>query len=213
MTWQEVHRIRVFGEPIETPRPRHRIVITTAFMDWWEERHESELSKADVIKMLFVQTYMPDKADAWKKTIRYHSTYAAAQGQVEGPVRVDIEFIMPRPKGQYGTGRNEGMIKASSPDWHEPVPDLDNLVKTVLDALSPVSKRATEKLKPEQRSDPVYNFAGLWRNDSHVCKGLVEKRLHRQREFPGAIIIVSRLEPPTRGSSYLLDHKSGKAVS
>lgn len=196
MTWQEVHRIRVFGDPIETPRPRHRIVNTIAFSDWWDEGcPRGDLKMMDVIKMLFVQTYMPSKADAWKKTIRFHSTHSAAQGRIEGPIRVDIEFIMPRPKNHYGTGRNEGLIKASSPDWPEPVPDKDNLEKTVFDALSPISTRAAEKLRPEQRSDPVYNFSGLWRNDSQVCSGLVEKRYHRHTELPGAIVVVSRLEP------------------
>lgn len=193
MPWSEVHRIRVFGEPIETPRPRHRIVNTREFADWWEsDCPKNDIKMLDVLKMLFVQTYMPSKADAWKKTIRFHASHYLGEGQIEGPIRVDAELIIPRPKFHMGTGRNEGKIKPSAAHWHTPTPDKDNLEKTILDALSPTSTVAAKRLKPTQINDPVYNFPGLWRNDSQVCSGLVEKRYHRQEEQPGAIIVVSK---------------------
>lgn len=197
MTWHEVHRIRVFGEPIETARPRHRIVLTREFSDWWDNGCPKENFKIlNVLKMLFVHTYMPSKADAWKKTIRYHAAGLLKTCQIEGPIRVDLEIIMPRPKFHYGTGRNKGKIKPRHASdlgtWHTPTPDRDNLDKTILDALSPTPTATVKRLKPEQQNDPVYNFPGLWRNDSQVCSGLVEKRYHRQGEELGAIIVVSR---------------------
>ena len=201
MSWQEVHTIRVFGDPIETPRPRHRIVITIAFSDWWDEGcPQDELKMMEAIKMLFVQTYMPSKSDAWKKTIRYHSMHCAKQGQIEGPIRVDQEIIMPRPQFHFGTGRNEGKIKPKHTSdlgtWHTPTPDTDNLMKTILDALSPTGTLSAKRLKPTQQTDPVYNFPGLWKNDSQVCSGLMEKRYHKQGELPGAIIKISDWQEP-----------------
>ena len=193
MTWAEVYRIRVFGEPVETPRPRHRIVATREFMDWFLERACSDMYKDDVLKLLFVQTYVPNKADAWKRTVRYHTLpWMEDQPPIEGPVRVDVEFILPRPKSHFGTGRNVAKIKGSSPHLHGVIPDKDNLEKTVLDALSATPTVTRKKLPPKHANDPVYNFPGIWRNDGQVCSGLVEKRYHHTMEEPGAIIVVSR---------------------
>lgn len=182
--WDEIYRIRVFGDPVETPRPRHRIV-----------------GKGD---NRWVHTYVPSKADAWKRTVRYHVLPCMANGQpIEGPVRVDIELIMPRPASHFGTGRNASKIKSSSPCLHHVAPDKDNLEKAVLDALSATPTVVRKKLSPKHRDDPVYDFPGIWRNDSQVCCGLVEKRYHRQMEEPGAIIVVSRWieQNELRGSS------------
>lgn len=193
MGWNEVYRIRVFGEPVETPRPRHRIVATQDFRAWRDDPDASLVKMDDVLKMLFVQTYVPSKADAWKRTVRYHALpWMKDQPSIDGPVRVDIEFVMPRPKAHYGTGRNAGKIKPSSPQLHGSIPDKDNLEKTVLDALSATPTVTRKKLPPKHANDPVYNFPGIWRNDGQVCSGLVEKRYHRHMEEPGAIIIVSR---------------------
>lgn len=193
MGWNEVYRIRVFGDPVETPRPRHRIVAKPEFREWCDKPGQSLVKLGDVLKMLWVQTYVPSKADAWKRTVRYHVLPWMADSQtIDGPVRVDIEFIMPRPKGHYGTGRNAGKIKASSPHLHSSIPDKDNLEKAVLDALSATPKVVREKLSPKHRDDPVYDFPGIWRNDGQVCSGLVEKRYHRTMEEPGAMIVVWR---------------------
>ena len=193
MTWEEVYRFRVFGDPVETPRPRHRIVATQDFRAWRDDPEGSLVKMDDVIKMLFVQTYVPSKADAWKRTVRYHALpWFEGSHPIEGPVRVDIEFIMPRPKSHYGTGRNAGKIKASSPHLHSGVPDKDNLEKTVLDALSATPTVVRKKLPSKHAHDPVYNFPGIWRNDGQVCSGLVEKRYHRHMEEAGAMIAVFR---------------------
>ena len=192
MSWEEVYRIRVFGEPVETPRPRHTIMPTSQFSEWRDSDNASEISTKDVLKLLWVHTYVPSKADAWKRTVRYHALpWMKDQPPIEGPIRVDIYFIMPRPKGHFGTGRNAGKIKPSSPHLHSTIPDKDNLEKTVLDALSATPTVTRKKLPPKHANDPVYNFRGIWRNDGQVCSGLVEKRYHRAMEEPGAMIVVS----------------------
>ena len=193
MSWEEVYHVRVFGEPVETPRPRHRIVAQPEFREWCDNPGQSLVKLNDVLKMLFVQTYVPNKADAWKRTVRYHFLpWMEEQQPIEGPVRVDIEFILPRPKSHFGTGRNAATIKPSSPTRHHVAPDKDNFEKAVLDALSATPTVTRKKLPPKHANDPVYNFTGIWRNDGQVCSGLVEKRYHRHMEEPGAIIAVSR---------------------
>lgn len=52
-----------------------------------------------------------------------------------GPVQVLIRFILPRPKGHFGTGRNAGIVKASAPAFPATRPDLDKLERATLDAL------------------------------------------------------------------------------
>ena len=55
---------------------------------------------------------------------------------VSGALKVTLEFTMPRPKSHFGTGRNAGKLKNSAPKHHLHTPDLDNLVKFVLDAMN-----------------------------------------------------------------------------
>lgn len=51
-------------------------------------------------------------------------------------IKVKIMFYMPRPKSHYGTGKNSGTLKKNAPTFHIKKPDIDNLVKFVLDALN-----------------------------------------------------------------------------
>lgn len=54
-----------------------------------------------------------------------------------GPVRLDVQVILPRPLGHYGTGRNAGQLKPSAPA--RPIGrkgDWDNFGKLVSDALN-----------------------------------------------------------------------------
>lgn len=69
--------------------------------------------------------------------------YLIAQQQAppepfEGPLKVDITFYFSRPKSHYGTGKNAGVLKKTAPYHHITKPDIDNLRKLVMDALSGV---------------------------------------------------------------------------
>jgi len=102
----------VEGTPIAQPRQRHRNAGR------------------------FIQSYTPatHPVTAWKHAIK--TTYLSDKGRVtlnEGkPLVANIQFIMPRPKDHY---RANGTIKGNRPYWHTSKPDLDNLAKSVLDAL------------------------------------------------------------------------------
>jgi Holliday junction resolvase RusA-like endonuclease len=60
---------------------------------------------------------------------------------IQGPVHLRINFYFPRPKGHYGTGKNAGDLKKSAPTFHTIRPDIDKLVRSVLDALTGVCWR------------------------------------------------------------------------
>jgi Holliday junction resolvase RusA-like endonuclease len=60
---------------------------------------------------------------------------------VEGPVALGLTFTMRRPLAHYGTGRNARQVRPSAPWYVSTRPDLDKLVRGVLDALSGVGYR------------------------------------------------------------------------
>ena len=85
----------------------------------------------------------------WASSIAYTAMQAMEfKKPTSGPVSVSLTFYMPRPKGHYGSGRNSALVKESAPNHHITKPDLDKLIRCVLDALTGV----------------------VWNDDSHVCQ-------------------------------------------
>lgn len=54
----------------------------------------------------------------------------------DSPIRIVIKFVFKRPKSHYGTGKNILKLKEIAPDKHINKPDIDNLLKFVMDALN-----------------------------------------------------------------------------
>lgn len=142
----------IHGEPIPAPRPRGRLVKPKGGKP-------------------FIHIYTPPDDEAWKKAIAL-AAWKAVGTTLDGPTRVDIEFLMPRPLHHFGTGRNASTLKPGAPHWHTVRPDRDNLDKAVLDALT---------------------AAGVFGDDCCVCDGQILKRYPRPGEVPGAIIRLSSL--------------------
>lgn len=57
-------------------------------------------------------------------------------GPIMGPAYVWARFYFARPKGHYGTGRNEGKIKSTAPLAYTSMPDADKLQRALGDALA-----------------------------------------------------------------------------
>lgn len=80
--------------------------------------------------------------DNEKELHSYRERVAMASAGVQiithGAVEVDLQFVMPRPDGHWGTGRNAGKLKASAPHWHAVTPDLDKLERATLDGMTSV---------------------------------------------------------------------------
>lgn len=80
--------------------------------------------------------YNPPDADQWKRDVGAAARpYAPLTPFVE-PVHLELQFYFPRPKGHYGSGKNAGKLKDSSPKFHQVKPDVENAVKAVMDALT-----------------------------------------------------------------------------
>jgi len=90
------------------------------------------------------------------------------------PLSVSAVFRFPRPQGHYGTGRNAGQLKKSSPMQHFVKPDLDKLGRSVGDAL-------------EQ--------GGIVKGDQQVAEWHLQKRYCTPSETPGVLITLVPLQP------------------
>ncbi len=51
-------------------------------------------------------------------------------------VQVTVKFTLPRPQGHYGTGSHATTIRPSAPRWPHRKPDLDKLIRAVLDGIT-----------------------------------------------------------------------------
>jgi Holliday junction resolvase RusA-like endonuclease len=59
----------------------------------------------------------------------------------EGPLILTISIYRSRPKGHYGTGRNEGCLRMSAPFYPTTQPDTTKLVRGIEDAMTGVVYR------------------------------------------------------------------------
>jgi crossover junction endodeoxyribonuclease RusA len=87
---------------------------------------------------------------------------------LEGPAHVRVRFVLPRPKSHR---RASGELKPNAPRYPSSKPDVDKLLRAILDALTGV----------------------LWRDDSQVAVVEAVKDYGTGDEAPGAHVSVSAL--------------------
>lgn len=109
-----------------------------------------------------------EKQKPWASAITLTAMERGVKGTL-APVRVSLAFSMPRLKSHYGTGKNSTSIKPNAPNKHTSKPDLDKLIRCVLDALTGVA----------------------WHDDSQVVEVSASKYY---RDDPGVIITLETLE-------------------
>jgi crossover junction endodeoxyribonuclease RusA len=62
----------------------------------------------------------------------------AGRPLLAGPLCLVADFLYPRPRSHYGTGRNVGRLKPHAPTYKASAPDVDKTVRAICDALSGV---------------------------------------------------------------------------
>jgi Holliday junction resolvase RusA-like endonuclease len=102
--------------------------------------------------------YNPSSADAWKEQVKA-SFYSCRRPTITAPVRLRVSFFLPRPKGMKTAG------EYAVP--HGKKPDVDNLLKAVMDAMTD---------------------AGVWKDDALVYATEVSKWYANRKT--GAQIII-----------------------
>jgi crossover junction endodeoxyribonuclease RusA len=111
----------------------------------------------------------------WREAVRAETQRVMAawtDGGLDGPLRVSAGFYLPRPKGHYGTGRNADRVRDSAPDYPAHRPDLDKLVRSLLDGLT---------------------MGGAWGDDCQVVQLRVSK-LYADTRTPGCRVQIEELE-------------------
>lgn len=101
----------------------------------------------------------------FKASVRYAASEAFSGAPIAGPLRVDVEFVFPRTKGQIWKRRPMPRIP------HAKKPDRDNLDKAVLDALTGL----------------------VWQDDAQVCDGRIQKWIASGDEQPHVSITITPL--------------------
>jgi Holliday junction resolvase RusA-like endonuclease len=90
----------------------------------------------------------------------------ASRAALEGPLSMDVTFIMPRPKSHY---RANGALKDSAPVYHTSKPDATKLMRSTEDALTGIA----------------------WRDDAQVVRQTVVKMYG---ERPGAEVVIRKVD-------------------
>lgn len=118
------------------------------------------------------RVYDPGTAEHWKSCVA-----AAMRDRLTftfmGPVYLCLNFVMPRPKSHYRTGKHSGELRDTAPFWHTGKPDYDNLAKAVTDALTTLR---------------------AWVDDAQVAEARVTKRYAGPDERPGCWVRIEELE-------------------
>ena len=63
----------------------------------------------------------------------------APKSPLKGAIKLKATFYMPRPKSHYRTGKFVSALKDTAPMWHTGTPDIDNLLKFIMDALNGIT--------------------------------------------------------------------------
>lgn len=115
----------------------------------------------------------PNERD-WKNAVAAWAvaamTKANINAPIDSPVRLDITFVLARPKYHY---RTNGQLKPNAPMYHTSTPDRTKLLRCAEDAMNSV----------------------VWRDDSQVCAGTIEKVYGA---VPGAKITVQEVLQPAQ---------------
>jgi crossover junction endodeoxyribonuclease RusA len=58
---------------------------------------------------------------------------------ITGAVRLDVAFMLTRPKSHYGSGRNSDVVRPTAPVYPTVSPDIDKILRALLDSLSTIA--------------------------------------------------------------------------
>ena len=122
-------------------------------------------TKAFVVKGRAITTATNGaKQKPWSSDIAYTAMQEIKfSTPTRSAISVVLTFFMPRPKGHYGSGKNIASVKASAPTSHVSKPDVDKLIRCVLDSLTGV----------------------VWHDDSQVIEVKANKRYEDIDRGPG----------------------------
>lgn len=82
------------------------------------------------------------KSRPWKDAVLAAAIIARKEAGItepmQGPLQLDLTFTLLRPKGHFGSGKNDRNVKASAPAYPTSKPDTTKLTRGVEDACTSV---------------------------------------------------------------------------
>ncbi len=116
------------------------------------------------------KTQPAGRLDRWRKHVAKKAKKAFGNQVLwDGPIRLDLEFVLPRPESHY-TKVGKRLTK-SAPMDHVTKPDRGKLARAVEDALSGV----------------------VYVDDSQITCGASTKRYAAHVKYPGVVVRVGRV--------------------
>jgi len=112
------------------------------------------------------RVYTPKKTKSWEQSVAIVARSAYSGKPLEKPLHVTIDFVLARPKRLMRKKDDPGLI------WCEKKPDIDNLIKGVLDGI---------------------NNSGLWRDDALVVKLSSSKQYSEKDGLPRVEVVIVEL--------------------
>ncbi len=116
------------------------------------------------------------KTKPWQAVVAYNASQVYDGPLITGPIRLTIWFVIERPKGHYGTGRNAGKLKPSAPVLHSQTPDVLKLTRAIEDALTGV----------------------IWKDDAQICDEALWKRWGERHKMT---VMIEQVTADTREES------------
>ena len=116
-----------------------------------------------------------DEDVRWQQLVALFASSVMPREVIEGPVRVDVLLLLPRPKRLLKRSKRTGELLGDAKEglmWAPVLPDADNVLKNVYDGLK-----------------------SFWRDDRQVCHGPPVKCYAEATGKPRVIIHVSLLPP------------------
>ena len=128
----------------------------------------------------FVQMYTPDVAKEFKSALRREALRNWNGVKFDGPLLFRSTCIMPRPGSHFRSVKKVKVLKADAPTWHTAKPDVDNLSKAEMDAMSDHTVKGITD-------------AGLWHDDCQVAWLDIRKIYTPDGSQPAALVAIYRL--------------------
>lgn len=124
------------------------------------------------------------KTKPWQTVVAWSARVALEGRFFRGAVAVTLEFVLPRPRSHFGTGRNTASLKGDAPTWPTTKPDVDKLTRACLDALTGIAWVDDAQVA---RVDAVkhYQAPGDWR---------------AWRAQPGCLVTIAELHTEALGA-------------
>lgn len=163
--------IEVKGLPVAQARHRDRVVTTKAGQS-------------------FVQRYTPTQTRAWREMVlrAARATRGFPAEPWSGGIRLSMEAFFERPQRLNRARDPDGPIRKNSK------PDADNLVKAVMDALTPPKLKWTGNAVTDDKARREQRRGYLWHDDGQVHLGSINRYYAAKGCGPGVIITVETIQ-------------------